>query len=36
MNFDKGPTLAARIYIQIKDNLTGDSSQIHVRTIEFK
>ncbi len=34
--FDKGPSTSARIYIEIKDNLSGESSQIHVRTIEFK
>ena len=34
--FDKGPAVSARIYIEIKDNSSGDSSQIHVRTIQFK
>jgi hypothetical protein len=34
--FDKGPARAERIYIEIKDNLSGDKSQIHVRTILFK
>jgi hypothetical protein len=36
INFDKGPSQSSRIYIEIKDNLSGDSSQIHVRTIQFK
>jgi hypothetical protein len=34
--FDKGPSTSARIYIEIKDNVSGESSQIHLRTIEFK
>jgi hypothetical protein len=34
--FDKGPAVSARIYIEIRDNSSGDSSQIHVRTIQFK
>jgi hypothetical protein len=34
--FDKGPASSIRIYIEIKDNISGQSSQIHVRTIEFK
>jgi hypothetical protein len=34
--FDKGPATSARIYIEIKDNVSGQSSQIHVRTIEIK
>lgn len=34
--FDKGPTKSSRIYIEIKDNLSGESSQIHVREITFK
>jgi hypothetical protein len=36
INFDKGPAKSARIYIEIKDNTSGDTSQIHVRTINFK
>jgi hypothetical protein len=36
MNFDKGPVKSARITIEIKDNTSGDTSQIHVRTIQFK
>jgi hypothetical protein len=36
MTFDKGPASSARIYIEIKDDLSGETSQIHVRTIEFK
>jgi hypothetical protein len=36
MTFDRGPSKSARIYIEIKDNLSGESSQIHVRKIEFK
>jgi hypothetical protein len=36
LNFDKGPAKAERIYIEIKDNTSGDRSQIHVRTIQFK
>jgi hypothetical protein len=36
MTFDKGPAKSARITIEIKDNLSGESSAIHVRTIEFK
>jgi hypothetical protein len=34
--FDRGPATSARIYIEIKDNVSGQSSQIHVRTIEIK
>jgi hypothetical protein len=34
--FDKGPATSERIKIEIKDNLSGDESQIHVRTIQFK
>jgi hypothetical protein len=34
--FDKGPTKSAQVYVEIKDNLSGESSQIHVRTLEFK
>jgi hypothetical protein len=36
MTFDKGPAKSVRIYIEIKDNNSGNSSQIHVRTIQFK
>ncbi|MBL8080325.1 MAG: hypothetical protein JNM55_20310 [Anaerolineales bacterium] len=36
LTFDKGPTRSSRIYVEIKDNLSGESSQIHVREIEFK
>lgn len=36
MTFDNGPSKSARIYIEIKDNLSGEKSQIHVRQIEFK
>ncbi|MEI7846106.1 MAG: hypothetical protein WCK35_09910 [Chloroflexota bacterium] len=34
--FDNGPTEFSRIYIEIKDDTSGNISQIHVRTIEFK
>ncbi|MCX6066139.1 MAG: hypothetical protein NT121_10355, partial [Chloroflexi bacterium] len=34
--FDQGPAKSERITIEIKDNSSGDSSQIHVRTIQFK
>jgi hypothetical protein len=33
---DRGPETSTRAYIEIKDELSGESSQIHVRTIEFK
>jgi hypothetical protein len=36
MNFGDGPSKSARIYIEIKDNLSGETSQIHIRTIQFK
>jgi hypothetical protein len=36
MPFDNGPAIASRIYIEIKDDLSGETSQIHVRTIQFK
>lgn len=36
INFDKGPKKSARIYIEIKDNTSGDSSQIHIRSINIK
>jgi hypothetical protein len=35
LNFDKGPEKSSRIYIEIRDNTTGETSQIHVRTIQF-
>jgi hypothetical protein len=34
--FDRGPSSSQRITIEIKDNNSGESSQIHVRTIQFK
>jgi hypothetical protein len=34
--FDRGPEKSQRIDIEVKDNLTGDTSQIHLRTILFK
>ena len=34
--FDKGPATAVRIEIEVRDNTSGDTSQIHIRTIEFK
>lgn len=36
ITFDKGPAQAAWIEIEIKDNTTGETSQIHIRTIQFK
>jgi len=36
MSFANGPEESAQITIEIKDNLSGDSSQIHVRTIKFE
>lgn len=36
MKFENGPAKSSRIYIEIKDELSGTTSQIHVRTIEFK
>jgi hypothetical protein len=36
ITFDKGPVSSARIYIEVKDDLSGDTSQIHIRTIQFK
>lgn len=35
INFDKGPELSGRIDIEIHDNLSGQTSQIHIRTILF-
>lgn len=34
--FDKGPEKASRIEIEIKDNLSGETSSIHLRTVQFK
>ncbi len=36
LEFPNGPEESARITIEIKDNNSGESSQIHVRTIQFK
>ena len=36
MSFANGPEKSALITIEIKDNLSGDSSQIHVRTIKLE
>jgi hypothetical protein len=36
ISFDRGPEKAQRIYIEVKDNMTGETSQIHLRTILFK
>jgi hypothetical protein len=36
MSFDKGPEKAERIEIEVKDNGSGETSQFHLRTIEFK
>jgi hypothetical protein len=36
MNFNQGPAKSGRIYIEIRDNTSGDTSQIHVRTIQFE
>jgi hypothetical protein len=36
VEFDNGPASSERIYIEIKDNTSGETSQIHVRTIAFK
>jgi len=36
MAFDKGPILSSRIYIEILDENSGFSSQIHVRDIIFR
>lgn len=36
MTFDNGPFKSSRIYIEIKDDISGATSQIHVRTIQFK
>jgi MFS family permease len=34
--FDRGPEKSERIYIEVKDNVTGETSQIHLRTIQFE
>ena len=34
--FDQGPDLSSRIYIEIKDNISGEMSRIHIRTIQLK
>lgn len=36
LNFDQGPARSARIYLEIKDNTSGETSQIHVRTVQIK
>ncbi len=36
INFDRGPEKSARIEIEVKDNISGETSQIHLRTIQFK
>jgi hypothetical protein len=36
INFDRGPDKAERIEIEVKDNTSGDTSAIHIRTIQFK
>ena len=36
LNFDRGPAKSSRIYLEIKDNTSGETSQIHVRTVQFK
>lgn len=36
INFDNGPARSGRIKIEIKDNTSGDTSQIHIRTIQLK
>ena len=36
ITFENGPTTSARIYIEVNDDLSGDTSQIHIRTIQFK
>ncbi len=36
MTFENGPVQAARVFIEIRDDTSGDTSQIHVRTIEIK
>jgi hypothetical protein len=34
--FDRGPEKSERIEIEIKDNISGETSSIHLRTIQFK
>jgi len=34
--FDRGPAVSERVDIEIMDNTSGDTSQIHIRTIQFK
>lgn len=36
INFDQGPALSARIKIELKDEISGEFSEIHVRTLEIK
>ncbi len=36
INFDKGPGKSSRVEIEVKDNLSGETSSIHIRTILFK
>lgn len=36
MLFDKGPQKSSRVEIEVKDNLSGETSSIHIRTIQFK
>lgn len=35
ITFDKGPETSERIEIEVRDNTSGDTSQIHLRTIQF-
>ncbi len=34
--FDKGPKISSRIKIELKDDISGEYSEIHVRTLEIK
>jgi hypothetical protein len=36
MTFDRGPAQSSRIYIEVYDELSGQTSQIHVRGINFR
>ena len=36
IQFDKGPAMSERVEIEVKDNTSGDTSSIHLRTILFK
>ncbi len=36
ITFDKGPDKSERIEIEVKDNVSGETSSIHIRTILFK